>query len=560
MVELKEEDEVEETEDESTFHTCNSSLQKVDVGVCRGEEAWLTDITGLRISDLPAKISNSVYDKALQVASQQNKSRSFRLELSESEASKADVEKTPTNPSRKVAATPKTGGVKASAFFSIGKRNDDNGGKTTNLLAGGSDASDNTDDDDDIVISPKQLNFGDKTPNLAKSKNVYRSRIEKQAEKTVVFASDSEEEVVIEPQPSTPQPNFLSHSRLATINDWVTKSPFHANHTANISISDSPAYANINDLLLTSDEDEPVESSNGKMGSPIVRAVKGQNDLASKTGGSPIGSKENSMSISQIALQQLMSIGKKSNKSKLVSDAQDKSNSSTKKSSVRSNNIESSLHQSLMTSKAGGSWEESQPNTERTSKAGGSWEESQTNTERTSKGGGSGEESQANTERSSKAGGSWEECQVNTERTSKASPEKESSSWEDEESQLRTVEFEKSPAKTILEPIASSPTKPIVSIPTNSFKTPKIKTTKAGDKVTKGSKTKPTKGKVDESNAKKVTNTSVTWGPLENSRHGSVNAVRCWDEKRGESSPTKEKDFGSDILKPSGELSKKEER
>merc|ERR1719319_314776 len=56
---------------------------------------------------------------------------------------------------------------------------------------------------------------------------------------------------------------------------------------------------------------------------------------------------------------------------------------------------------------------------------------------------------------------------------------------------------------------------------------------------------------------KKVTNTSVTWGPLENSRHGSVNAVRCWDEKQGLSSPTKEKDFGSDILKPSGELSKK---
>merc|ERR1719319_2209238 len=56
---------------------------------------------------------------------------------------------------------------------------------------------------------------------------------------------------------------------------------------------------------------------------------------------------------------------------------------------------------------------------------------------------------------------------------------------------------------------------------------------------------------------KKVTNTSVTWGPLENSRHGSVNAVRCWDEKQGLSSSTKEKDFGSDILKPSGELSKK---
>merc|ERR550519_2279805 len=128
-----------------------------------------------------------------------------------------------------------------------------------------------------------------------------------------------------------------------------------------------------------------------------------------------VQSKVNSKSISQIALEQLNSIGIKSNKLKGVMKAQEnsqiESNRSSNDVSIQRKNEDGGSciisEMSNATSKHQGSWQDSQVTSDRT------------NVNEKDEFGDGRENSQAHTERSSKAGCDWEDSQLNDLEESK---------------------------------------------------------------------------------------------------------------------------------------------
>merc|ERR550519_1582098 len=146
-----------------------------------------------------------------------------------------------------------------------------------------------------------------------------------------------------------------------------------------------------------------------------------------------VQSKVNSKSISQIALEQLNSIGIKSNKLKGVMKAQEnsqiESNRSSNDVSIQRKNEDGGSciisEMSNATSKHQGNWQDSQVTSDRTNvnekyEFGDGRENSQAHTERSSKAGCNWEDSQLDYLEESKTKGSLEKSKNCTEGTSKA--------------------------------------------------------------------------------------------------------------------------------------------